>query len=105
MAFAKHPTGRGASSSEGYTVRRLGSPITQFYIEYSEGAKTLRYYLENLMPDAIDKLVPSEIGPWLPPHIGEQLSSADKLRIANRISDAMKFLGDRIAIDSATGHA
>jgi len=100
VAFARLPTGRGASSSEGYTVRRLGSPITQFYIEYSEGAKTLRYYLENLMPGAIDKLVPSEIGPWLPPHAGEKLSSADKLQIANRISDAMQFLGDRVAIES-----
>ena len=75
---------RAASSADGYTVRLLGSPMTQFYIEYEDGGRLLRYRLENLAPGTPQPIVPGEIGPWLPPHASTPISAALKLLIAER---------------------
>lgn len=82
MSFTRLKEGRGAASSDGYTVRRLGSPMTQFYIEYTEGERQLHYYLENLAPGTVDVVRSEEIGPWLKPHAGELLSASDQMLIA-----------------------
>ena len=99
MTFTKLKHGRAAVSAEGFTIRRLGNPLSQFFIEYTEGERQLRYYLENLAPGSIDKLRPQDIGPWLPPHDGESLSKAEQLRIAERIVAGMLFLGDPLHLD------
>jgi hypothetical protein len=96
MTFTKLKHGRAAVSTEGFTIRRLGNPLSQFYIEYTEGDRQLRYYLENLVPGSVDKIRPQDIGPWLPPHDGESLSAPEQLRIAERIVAGMLFLGDRL---------
>ena len=63
MTFTKLKHGRAAVSAEGFTIRRLGNPLSQFFIEYTEGERQLRYYLENLALGSIDKLKPQDINP------------------------------------------
>ena len=95
--FTKLPDKWGASSSEGFTVTRSGSPLTQFVIEYSEGERALRYSLESLVQGSVQPIIASNIGPWLQPHETEALGSIQQREIANRIVKAMLFLGDKFA--------
>lgn len=96
--FVKLSGAWGASSSEGFTVIRGGSPMTGFYIEYSQGERGLRLTLENLMPGSVQPIFADHIGPWLPPHAQEELSQGGQRKIAQRIVEAMQFLGDRFAV-------
>ena len=96
--FTKLSNMWGASSSEGFSVTRCGSPMTQFVLEYSADGRTLRYALENLVPGAVQLIVASNIGPWLQPHETEALGSVEQREIANRIVNAMIFLGDKFAV-------
>ena len=92
--FTKLPRVWGASSNEGFTVHRIGSPMTQFAIEYSEGGRVLRYALDNLGPGSIQPIATSSIGPWLAPHAAEPIGPEEQSVIARRIVEAMQFLGD-----------
>ena len=96
--LTKIPKSWGVKSDSGYTVVRGGSPLTEFYIDYSEGSRVLRYHLENLVPGVSDRLVVSQIGPWQPPHDSEDISPEQQENIARRISEAMSFLGDTFEI-------
>jgi hypothetical protein len=96
--FSKLPTGRGATSSEGFCVQRLGSPMTQFIIRYSEGDHVLEYPLENLVPNATDMIVVKRIGPWRQPHQEQTIDDSQKVLIATRICDALAFLGDVVQV-------
>jgi hypothetical protein len=96
--FTKLPDMWGASSSEGFTVTRSGSPLTQFVIEYSEGKRSVRYSLESLVHGSVQPIVASNIGPWLQPHQAEALGAIEQHEIANRIVNAMLFLGDKFVV-------
>ena len=96
--FTRLSRGRAVRSSEGFSVERVGSPLTQFVIRYSEGDHVLEYPLENLMPDVIDKIYVDRIGPWNRPHQDEVISVGDKRLISNRIREAMDFLGDTVQV-------
>jgi hypothetical protein len=96
--FTKLPDKWGASSSEGFTVTRSGSPVTQFVIEYSEGERALRYCLESLVQGSVQPITASNIGPWLRPHEAEVIGSIEQREIANRIVKAMVFLGEKFAV-------
>jgi hypothetical protein len=96
--FTKLSGAWGVSSIEGFTVVRRGSPLTQFVIEYSEAGRSLRYALENLGPGSIQPIAVAAIGPWLPPHAHEVISPAQQHQIADRIVQAMFFLGDKFAV-------
>jgi hypothetical protein len=100
MTLTKLKHGRAASPSDGYTVRRRGSPLTQFHIEYTEGDRQLRYYLENLAAGATDEINPRDVGPWLPPYEEDLLSADRQIQIAERMVAAMLFLGDRVRLGS-----
>lgn len=96
--FTKLGDAWGVSSIEGFTVVRRGSPLTQFVIEYSEAGRSLHYALENLAPGSIQPIAVAAIGPWLPPHVNEAISPAQQQQIADRIVQAMFFLGDSFAV-------
>jgi hypothetical protein len=88
--------GRSAvESNEGFVVERTGSPLTQFMIRYIENGREINYYLENLMPGAIDLITVAEIRSWQPPHETEELSIEKRMLIAERIKAAMAFWGDK----------
>ena len=96
--FTKLPDKWGASSADGFTVTRSGSPLTQFVIEYSEGERALRYSLENLVQGSVQSIVASSIGPWLQPHETEAIGTHEQREIANRIVKAMVFLGGKFVV-------
>jgi hypothetical protein len=88
----------GVSSDEGFVVDRTGSPLTQFIMRYREGRRTLEYPLENLVPGSVTPVVLGSIKMWNSPHNMEQLSLDKRLEIAERIKDAMEFLGDKSSV-------
>lgn len=88
----------GVSSIEGFTVVRRGSPLTQFVIEYSEAGRSLHYALENLGPGSIQTIDAAAIGPWLSPYADEPIGPVQQQQIAERIVQAMFFLGDKFAV-------
>ena len=96
--FTRLPSGRAVKSSDGFSVERLGSPLTQFIIRYSEGEHILEYPLENLMPGASDRIYIGRIGPWKEPYQDEVLNEKHKRLISDRIREAMDFLGDAIQV-------
>jgi|SRR5690348_4641637 len=96
--FTKLIDAWGVSSIEGFTVVRCGSPMMQFVIKYSEAGHSLHYALENLAPGSIQSVAVAAIGPWLPPHTDEAISPAQQRQIADRIVQAMFFLGDRFTV-------
>jgi len=96
--FTKLSDAWGVSSIEGFTVVRRGSSMTQFVIEYAEARRSLHYALENLAPGSIQPVAAAAIGPWLPPHADEAISPAQQRQIADRIVQAMFFLGDRFTV-------
>ena len=96
--FTKLNGAWGASSNEGFTVVRRGSPMTQFVIEYSEAGRSLHYALENLVQGSVQPVIAAAIGPWLPPHANEAISPAQQEQIASRVVQAMLFLGDKFAV-------
>jgi len=98
--FTRMQGKRGVTSDEGYSVVRGGSPITAFYIEYREAGRTLRYELDNLVAGAVDSIVVQSVGPWLPPHEKVPLSPQDQERIAERMCQAMAYLGDTVRVVS-----
>jgi len=85
-------------SSEGFCVERLGSPLTQFVVRYSEGNHVLEYPLENLVSGVIDKVFTDRIGPWRKPHQDETIDDVHKRLIAYRVCEALGFLGDKIQV-------
>ncbi|WP_266183360.1 hypothetical protein [Dyella humicola] len=96
--FAKLTGVWGASSSDGFTVIRCGSPVTEFCIEYSRGGRTLRHALENLAPGSVQPVFVDRIGPWLPPHADVELDHSERRKIAEHMVAAMQFLGDKFVV-------
>jgi len=72
--------------------------MSEFYIEYSESGRTLRYSLENLMPGSETLIHTERVGPWLHPYASEPLSPVQRALIAARICEALSFLGERMAV-------
>ena len=98
MALSKIPDRRAVKSDEGFTVERLGSPMTQFLIRYSEDNHWIEYPLENLTPDSQITIFASQITSWLPPFSEKILSAEKRVQIAERMADGMTFMGDAVTV-------
>jgi hypothetical protein len=96
--FRKLGTRYAVESDDGFVVSRSGSPLTQFVITYQEGSRLLDYPLENLMPGSVTPILVSSIRNWNSPESLGPLSLDKRREIAQRISDAMRFLGDKSCV-------
>lgn len=95
MSFHKIQGKYAVESNEGFLVDRIGSPLTQFTMRYHEDGKIAELPLENLVAEAEIPILVSAIKDWNSPYDGEPLSQAKRNEIAQRISAAMNFLGDK----------
>ncbi len=93
--FRKLTDERGVSSTEGFTVVRTGSPLTQFVVTYAEfDGHSVDYPLENLVADATDVIRAGEIRYWKPPFEAEVIPHGKRVEIAKRMAAGMNALGE-----------
>lgn len=95
MKFHKLEKKYAVMSDNGIMVDRTGSPFTQFTMRYHENGKIIEYPLENLISSAKIPIFTSLITHWNPPYSDELLPQSKRLQIAEYISAAINFLGDK----------